>query len=300
MTYSIVARDSSTGQLGIGIHSHFFCVGDGPPWARAGVGAVCTQAFTAVEYGPAGLARLEEGRSAKETVEHLVQGDALRARRQVGVVDDRGAAFAYTGELCIGHAGHACGDGVTAQANMVASPTVWTAMLAEFEAAPGDLADRLLRSLFAAEAEGGDSRGRQSAALLVVGGERGAVDIRVDDHPEPLDELSRLLDYRRAYDAIGRALSETLLALPESDATDRAITDLERAATTLRDNREARFWETVVLARAGRIAEAREQLALCAASGHGWIDLIRQLPQAGLLSGETAEQLTAVGAGQAS
>jgi uncharacterized Ntn-hydrolase superfamily protein len=289
MTYSIVARDGSTGQFGIGIQSHFFCVGDGPPWARASVGAVCTQAFTQVAYGPAGLDLLESGRTAEETVALLVEEDAGRDRRQVGVVDRDGGAFAFTGQKCIGHAGHAQADGVTAQANMVASSEIWTAMIAAYEAASGELADRLMAALHAAEAEGGDSRGSQSAALLVVGDGGETVDLRVDDHPAPLNELGRLLEYKRAYQRIGTALSE---ALTDSAATDSALRRLREAATTLGENPEAIFWEAIVLARAGRIDEARERLARCAADHAGWIDLVRRLPAAELLSSETAERLT--------
>lgn len=284
MTYSIVARHPSSGQFGIAIRSHFFCVGDGPPWVEAGVGAVCTQAFTEPAYGPDGLARLGRGETAQATVEQLVAADARRDRRQVGVVDRHGGAFAFTGERCLGHAGHCLGEGVTAQANMVSSATIWTAMVREYEAASGELADRLVAALFAAEAEGGDSRGRQSAALIVAGDGGDAVNLRVDDHPEPLTELSRLLGYRRAYASIGRALSSALVDAAEPADIEDALAELRAAASTLADNPEATFWEGVVLARSGRIDEARRRFEVCANARAGWMDLVRRLPASGLLS----------------
>ena len=138
MTYSIVARDAESGQLGIALQSHYFCVGDGAPYTRPAVGAVCTQAFIERSYGPRGLRDLESGKNAAEVVAKLTDSDPGRGGRQVGIVDSLGNAAAYTGPLCLGHAGHAVGDGVCAQANMVASPTIWPAMMDAFSTTPGN------------------------------------------------------------------------------------------------------------------------------------------------------------------
>ena len=268
MTYSIVARDAS-GALGVGIQSHWFCVGDGAPVGAPRRGRGLHAGVHRRAYGPDGLALLAAGRSARETVEALVAADPGRDRRQVGVVDRDGAAFAFTGERCVGHAAHCVGDGVTAQANLVASPAIPEAMVSAFEAAPGELAERLLAALDAGEEAGGDLRGRQAAALLVLGEDGGSVDLRVDDHAEPLPELRRLLGLRRAYDAIERSME--LAGAGDADA-DAALPGLEAAAATLGGNPEAAFWAAILLARTGRLPEARERLGAAsprAATGSG-------------------------------
>ena len=207
MTYSIVARDPETGELGIGVQTGTFGVGAGVPWAEAGVGAVATQSVTDQSYGPFGLELLKSGRSAEEALAGLVASDSKQRFRQAGMVDAEGRSAAHTGDGCIRDCGHLVGDGFTVQPNMMASDTVWGAMATAYEAAEGTLAQRLLAALDAAEGEGGDFRGPQSAAILVVKGEptgfrwKGRVtDLRVDDHDDPLGELWRLLarqeDYR--------------------------------------------------------------------------------------------------------
>lgn len=290
MTYSIVARDPASGQLGVAIQSHYFCVGDGAPWVQADVGAVSTQAFIQRSFGPDGLAKLEHGMPVRAVVEELVAADDEPETRQVGIVDRNGEAFAFTGERCVAHAGHCVGDGVTAQANLVSSPTIWPAMIAEFEATQGRLADRLLRALLAAEAEGGDRRGRQSAAMIVRGAGGEAVNLRVDDHPDPLAELARLLDLRRAYDSIERATG-FLASSRNGGNLDQVLAEVEAAAATLGANPEGTFWAGVVLARSGRIAEARNRFAICAAASPGWLDVVRSLSDAGMLDGETVSRV---------
>ena len=208
MTYSIVARDPDTGELGVAVQTGTFGVGTGVPWAEAGVGAVATQSITEHSYGPFGLDLMKAGRSAAEALAGLVASDAGQRFRQVGMVDAKGSAAAHTGDGCIRDCGHRVGDGFTVQANMMAQDTVWDAMAAAYEAATGTLARRLLAALDAAEAEGGDFRGVQSAAILVVKGEatgfpwNGRVsNLRVDDHDDPLGELRRLLDREEDYRA---------------------------------------------------------------------------------------------------
>jgi uncharacterized Ntn-hydrolase superfamily protein len=193
VTYSIVARDPSTGDLGVGVQSHWFAAGD-VCWARAGVGAVATQASALIEHGPFALDLLAQGRSAAETLRERLDVDGEREVRQVAVLDAGGSVAVHTGAQCIRETGHRTGDGFSCQANMMRRDTVWDAMAEAFPAAPGDLADRLLAALVAAEAEGGDLRGRQAARILVVRGEASGnpvkdvvVDLRIDDHPSPLE-----------------------------------------------------------------------------------------------------------------
>lgn len=209
-TYSIVARDVQTGELGVAVQSHWFSVGPLVPWAEAGVGAVATQSFVDPSYGPLGLELMRAGRSAPDALQALLAGDTGRAVRQVGMVDAQGRVATHTGELCIPAAGGQAGDGYVVQANLMEKPTVWPAMAKAFETSSGDLAERLLAALDAAEAEGGDIRGRQSAAILVVKARSTGrpwadkvFDLRVEDHPEPLRELRRLVGVQRAYNHMG-------------------------------------------------------------------------------------------------
>jgi len=205
-TYSIVARDPQTGQLGVAVQSHYFSVGSIVTWAEAGVGAVATQSFVRVDYGPEGLDLMREGKSATETLASLVEADKDKDVRQVAMVDAHGDVSAHTGALCIKGAGHIIGDQFSVQANLMTDETIWPAMDEAYRSAQGDLVDRLVAALQAAQDAGGDIRGQQSAALLVVSGERQEkpfygrlFDLRVEDHPRPVDELKRLVQLRRAY-----------------------------------------------------------------------------------------------------
>jgi uncharacterized Ntn-hydrolase superfamily protein len=238
-TYSIVARDAASGTMGVAVQSCFFSVGTAVPWGEAGVGVVATQALANIDCGPQGLALLREGVTPDAALARLLARDPGRELRQVALLDSQGRVAAHTGARCVAAAGHLTGDGVSVQANMMTGASVWPAMLDAYQATEGDLAARLLAALEAAEAAGGDIRGRQSAALLVVSGERldkpwhgRLFDLRVDDHPEPLAELARLLRLRRAYNAYNRfidavganhleeaaaALGETLEHAPELD-----------------------------------------------------------------------------------
>jgi uncharacterized Ntn-hydrolase superfamily protein len=215
-TYSIVARDAQTGQLGVAVQSHWFGVGRLVTWAEAGVGAVATQAMVQVRYGPLGLERMRQGLSAQEALAELLAADDGRELRQVAMVDAGGDVAAHTGSQCIAEAGQETGAGFSAQANMMATQQVWPAMARAYREACGDLAERLLSALDAAQAAGGDLRGKQSAAMLIVGAERGPepwagvlLELRVEDHPEPLAELRRLVTLQRAYEHMNQG--DTLL-----------------------------------------------------------------------------------------
>jgi len=202
MTYSIVARDPDTGELGVAVQTRNLAVGTWVPWAEAGVGAVATQAVAERTYGTLGLQLMRGHKTPQQALSALLAADPRREFRQVSMVDHRGRVATYTGQRCLPQAGNYVGDNFSTQANMMARATVWEAMADAFTQAPGDLAERLLASLEAAEAEGGDIRGKSTAALLVVSSERDTfplVDLRVDHHPEPLGELRRLLRLHRAY-----------------------------------------------------------------------------------------------------
>ncbi|HET9287723.1 MAG TPA: DUF1028 domain-containing protein [Gaiella sp.] len=256
MTYSIIARDPETGELGVAVQSRAFGTGGACAWATAGVGAVATQSFTERRYGPRGLALLADGRPPREALDELLAADDLREVRQVAFVDTSGATAAHTGDDCIAHAGHQSEGGVSVQGNMLRSPDVWPAMAEAFDTTPGSLAERLLAALDAAEAAGGDFRGRQAAGLVVVAGEaveQPAVDrvfdLRVDDHEEPLRELRRLYrlaaGYRRrngiGADADPEEEHEAALAagLREDEAVTAAVFaharrgELDRAAALI-------------------------------------------------------------------
>jgi uncharacterized Ntn-hydrolase superfamily protein len=290
MTYSIVARDPETGQFGAAVESHFFSVGPIVPWAEAGVGAVATQAFAEVSYGPRGLELMRGGTSAGRALGVLLLSDKEADRRQVAMVDALGRVAAHTGERCIAEAGDVQGDGVSVQANMMLNSTVPDAMLAAYQGASGDLAERMFLALEAAEAEGGDIRGRQSAAMLVVNARASekpwmdrVVDLRVDDHPQPLAELRRLLEMRRAYDAVERAEQ----AMVDGDM-ETAIAEYAKAEAGVGDNVEASFWAGVSLAASGQEEQARTLFAKSFSRHDGWKELLRRLPAAGMFPDDPA------------
>ena len=217
-TFSIVALDRQTGEIGIAVASKFLAVGAVVPWAQAGVGGIATQAWANLSYGPEGLRLLSGGAPADEVVKRLLEPDEHRQQRQMGVVDAQGRSAAWTGQECFNWAGHRSGDGFTCQGNILAGPQVVEAMAETFQRTAGPLPERLVAVLEAGQGQGGDSRGQQSAALYVVK-EKGSyggyldryIDLRVDDHPTPIAELRKLLDLHRLYFATtDRAL--TLLA----------------------------------------------------------------------------------------
>ncbi len=294
MTYSIVARDAATGMLGVAVQSHYFGVGRVVTWAEAGVGAVATQSLPEVSYGPRGLELMRGGMPAKVALATLVARDPQAMVRQVAMIDARGEVAAHTGAACIAKAGHALGSQVSVQANLMEKDTVWGAMLAAYEASHGeDLALRLLAALDAAEHEGGDLRGKQSAAILVVSGTRSEapwdqrlVDLRVDDHPDPLAEIRRLLGRQRAADRLTRVFAGGLLFGPiAADAPElaAALDALEATQRELEPNREPTFWQAMLLGKAGRRDEARARLDHACETNPRWRSLVERLVASGIM-----------------
>lgn len=292
-TYSIVARDSATGQLGVAVQSHWFSVGPIVPWAEAGVGAIATQSFVDVTYGVAGLELLKAGRTAEETLKGLVAADAHPEVRQVAIVDAKGNVAVHTGAAAIAAAGHRKGAQYSVQSNMMLQPTVPAAMAKAYEASKGDLAERLLAALEAAQAEGGDIRGRQSSAIIVVSGtptgrpwQDRLFDLRVEDHPEPVKELRRLVHLARAYqhmnagdEAVTRG--DVATALREYAAAESMVPDEQT-------NGEMVFWHAVMLVNAGRIEESLPLFRRAYAQDENWRELVRRLPAAGQLPKDDA------------
>jgi uncharacterized Ntn-hydrolase superfamily protein len=288
-TYSIVARDAATGELGVAVQSHWFSVGALVPWAEAGVGAVATQSFVDASYGPLGLDLMRAGRSAPDALRGLVAADKGRAVRQVAMIDAQGRVAAHTGEKCIAAAGHQVGKSFSVQANLMEKATVWPAMARAFESAKGDLTERLLAALEAAEREGGDIRGKQSAAILVVRAKSTGrpwadrvVDLRVEDHAQPLVELRRLVRVHRAYEHMNAGdlcaeKKDWACAAREYGAAEKILPPESAAGG------EVVFWHAVTLVTAGRVEEALPLFRKVFAREPKWADLVGRLPAADLL-----------------
>jgi uncharacterized Ntn-hydrolase superfamily protein len=276
MTYSIVARDSETGELGVAVQSHWFSVGPVVPWARPGVGAVATQANAEVAYGPRALDLLERGMSARGALKRLLAEDPLAASRQVAIVDARGEVAAHTGDACMAFAGDVQGDGVSCQANIMANAEVWPAMLRAYTGAAGRLSARLIAALNAGEAAGGDLRGRQSAAILVVpaAGDPWATvtALRVEDHPDPLGELGRLARLDAAY----RLADEGDERLAEG-RHDEASALFARACELAPESDELRFWAGLGAAQVGDMEAALAHVRAAIDVHPGWLELLRRL-----------------------
>jgi len=279
-TYSIVARDPATGEMGVAVQSHWFSVGAVVPWADAGVGAVATQSFVDPSYGPLGLALMKTGRTAPEALAALLAGDAGRDVRQVGMVDAKGNVATHTGKMDIPAAGGQAGAGYVVQANLMEKATVWPAMARAYESAKGDLAERMLAALDAAQAEGGDIRGRQSAAILVVKAASTGrpwadkvFDLRVEDHPEPLQELRRLVGVQRAYNHMGAG--DDCVTVKDWACAER---EYGAAEVMQRDNAEMAFWHAVALATNGRLEASRPLFRKAFAADARWRELVRRLP----------------------
>lgn len=279
-TYSIVARDPATGELGVAVQSHWFSVGSVVPWAEAGVGAVATQSIVDPSYGPLGLTLMRAGRSAPEALAALLAGDSGREVRQVGMVDAQGRAATHTGTLCIPAAGGQEGAQYVVQANLMDKPSVWPAMARAFEGARGDLADRLLAALDAAQAEGGDIRGQQSAALVVVKAKGTGrpwadrvFDLRVEDHPEPLPELRRLVRVQRAYNHM--SAGDDCVAAKDWAGAEREYGTARRLEP---GNAEMAFWHAIALATNGQLETARPLFAQAFRADPRWRELVRRLP----------------------
>lgn len=285
MTYSIVARDPESGQFGVAVQTCWFAVGAIVPWASAGVGAVATQAMVEVSYGPKCLDRLLAGAGADEALAAVRAEDEGAAVRQVAVIDGHGAVSAHTGDLCIDYAGHHLGRHYAVQANMMASPAVWPAMAEAWETGREPFARRLLGVLRAAEAAGGDARGRMSAAMLIVDGARQdhpwegiVVDLRVDHHDRPLDEIERLLGAAEAFDHCDRAEQELFGGDPAA-----ALREVDLALDRLPGDENARFMRAAALLTSGQVDGGREALRALVAERPSWAVVIRSFALSGQL-----------------
>ena len=286
MTYSIVARDPQTGRFGVAVQSHFLGVGPVVPWLEAGVGAIATQASVNTAFGPTGLELLRAGFSAEQTLAAVLAGDENPQVRQVGVVDTEGRAAAHTGTETIPAAGHLVRDGFTVQGNLLRSDTCWPAMAAAYEAGQAEGApfiERLLRALEAAETEGGDVRGRQSAAIIVVDAQLHArawrghglvMDMRIEDHPDPVPELRRIVTLQLAYDMLDA----------DGDEAKAGRSVEERYAESRRmapDAYELVFWRALELANAGDIESARREMAIAIQADDSWRRTLEHLAEGG-------------------
>lgn len=296
-TYSIVARDPDTGEMGVAVQSHYFTVGPVCPWAEAGVGVVATQSLVDVSYGPLGLQLMREGKTAQDALQALLSVDKGKDGRQVAMIDVKGNVAAHTGPKSIFAAGHQTGKDFSAQANLMVNEKVWPAMAKAFENTKGELADRMLAAMDAAQEVGGDIRGQQSAVLIIVAGKKtgnfftdNLVDLRVDDNPEPLKELRRLLTIQKAY----RHLSKTDEFIEKKDFVS-AKKEYDAAIALYPQNLELPFWYALGIYRAGQQEEALEIFRNIFAKNRVWYDLIDRLPASDLLPKEDVAKIKAVG-----
>ena len=284
-TYSIVARDAATGQLGVAVQSHWFSVGSSVLWAEPGIGAVATQSFIDPNYGPLGLQLMRNGKTALQAMTALLAADEHADVRQLGMVDANGVVANHTGENAIIEHCEIAGEGYTVQANLMWKPTVCTAMVAAYESADGDLAERMMLALEAAEGEGGDIRGKQSAAMLVVSDDRSLpawggriIDLRVEDLAEPLVELRRLLIMARAYNFMNEGDEHMTVG-----AVEEAVAAYAAAEALVPDSHEMIFWHAATLAGAGQVDESLPVFARAFELWPQWRELVPRLPASGLL-----------------
>jgi len=285
-TYSIVCRDSSTGELGVAVQSHWFSVGTAVSWAEAGVGAVATQSFTNKSFGIRGLNHLRNGLTAQQALDSLLATDEGREVRQVAIVDAAGNVAVRTGKNCIDFANHIKGNGYSVQSNMMLNGTVSKAMSDAFEKSRGrSIAERMLLALETAQKAGGDIRGQQSAALLVVPGksegkpwDERTVDLRVDDHPTPLKEIRRLYNVHLAY----QHMNNGDLAVEKNDMAT-AMQEYNAAMKMFPQNLEMQYWTAITLANNKQVARAMPMLKKIFAADRNWKELTRRLPKVNLL-----------------
>jgi len=286
-TFSIVAQDPLTGEMAVGVQSHWFSVGSIVSWGESGVGVVATQSFVNPAFGPDGLALLKNGLSAEEAVKTLTHKDEGRDFRQLAIVDTQGNASAFTGSKCIRYAGHLIGDGYSVQANMMLNEKVVPAMARAYEAnADLPLAERVIKVMMAAQEAGGDIRGKQSAVLLVVGAKPAEhlwmdkkIDLRVDDSEEPIRELDRLLKVHRAYEHMNNGD----LAIEEGDMS-KALQEYGAAEKMFPENLEMKYWKAVAMANSGMIKEALPIFREVFIKDNNWRELTRRLPESALLN----------------
>jgi uncharacterized Ntn-hydrolase superfamily protein len=285
-TYSIVAKDPVTGEIGVAVQSHWFSVGSVVSWAEAGVGAIATQSLVNVSFGPRGLELLKQGMTAQDVLEKLISEDEGRDYRQLAIVDADGNVAAYTGKNCIPDAGHIVGDNFSVQANLMLNDKVWPAMEKAFKEAKGPLAERMIEALVAAQNEGGDIRGQQSASILVVKGkstgkvwEDRLIDLRVEDHPDPVNELKRLLKVFRAYEHMNNGD----LAI-EKDNMELAMKEYSAAEEMFPENLEMKYWHAVTLASIGKVEESLPLFKEIFSKDENWKILTPRLVPIGILT----------------
>ena len=285
-TFSIVARDAETGEMGVAVQSHWFSVGSIVAWGEAGVGVVATQSFVNPSFGQRGLELLKKGMTAQEAVDQLISSDEGRDFRQLAIVDSKGNSAGYTGSKCIAGAGHVVGNNYSVQANMMLNDRIWGAMSRAFERSEGPLAERLIAALEAAQNAGGDIRGQQSACLLIVRGdatgnlwEDRLIDLRVEDNPNPVDEIKRLLKVYRAYEHMNKGD----LAVEKNDM-NLAMDEYNAAMKMFPENLEMKYWTAVTLANSGEVEKALPMFKEIFLQDINWKELTERLPQVGLLN----------------
>ncbi len=292
-TYSIVARDPKTGDMGVGVQSHYFSVGSTVPWGESGLGVVATQSFVNKSFGLRGLELLKKGKTPQEAIDILLSDDEVPKMRQLAILDVKGRVAVHTGSKCIKHAGHKLGEGYSVQANLMLSNKVWSKMAESFKNNHKlPLEERILESMKAAETVGGDIRGKQSASILIVRGEPvknkwddPLVDLRVEDHIEPLKELERLLKLHQAYEYLDQG-DEAM----EAGNKEKALIEFNRALEMFPDNLEMKFWTAVNLANNQDLDIAIQLFKDIFEIDKNWQTLIERLPEVELLTLEK-EQL---------
>ena len=298
-TYSIVARDPETGEMGVAVQSHWFSVGSIVSWGEAGVGVVATQSFVNPAFGPDGLALLKSGMTAEQVLDKLIVEDEGRDVRQLAIIDVNGNVKSYTGKNCIPGAGNIVGENYSVQANLMLNDKVPDAMSKAFEESKGPLAERMMAALFAAEEVGGDIRGKQSAAILVVKGkstgkvwEDRLIDLRVEDDPYPLDKLDRLLKIHRAYGHMNAGD----LAVEHGDM-ELAMKEYSTAEKMFPDNEEMKYWHAVTLATRGDVEGSLPLFEAVFKKNKNWKILTPRLVPIGLLnvSKEQLQKILSVG-----
>jgi len=286
-TYSIVARDTKTGEMGVGVQSHYFSVGSIVSWGESGVGVVATQSLVNASFGLRGLELLKQGKSPNEALDFLISEDEGRDVRQVAILDAQGRVATHTGSKCIIHAGHITGENFSVQANMMLTDKVWSAMAKSFESSTNlPLAERIIKTMEAAESVGGDIRGKQSAAILIVGGKEAnnkwedkIIDLRVEDHNKPVKELERLLKLYRAY----KHMDKGDLAMEHEDM-ESALNEYDSALNMFPNNLEMKFWTAVTLANNEKIKEASIIFKEVFKKDNNWRLLAERLPESELLT----------------
>ncbi|MDN5212853.1 DUF1028 domain-containing protein [Fulvivirgaceae bacterium BMA12] len=285
-TYSIVARDPVTGDMAVGVQSHWFSVGTVVSWGEAGLGVIATQSFVNKSFGIRGLALLKEGKTPQEALEILLSTDAGKAVRQVSILDKHGQIATHTGDLCIKFAGHIIGKDFSVQANMMLNDQVWPKMAQAYEAADSlPLAERVLQAMKGAQAAGGDIRGQQSASILVIKGvsenkpwDERLIDLRVDDSKDPLAELERLLKVYRAYEHMNNGD----LAVEKNDMPLASL-EYQKAEEMFPDNLEMKYWHAITLLNNGDIQTASDMLLAVFKKDENWRKLTARLPASGIL-----------------